>query len=234
MPGSREERRITPAVTMIHTVSSLVSPFAALAKELLPDTDVFHVVDESLLTQTRRAGRITPLTRRRLLGYATAADELGVSAILVTCSSVGPVVDLARPFLNAPILRVDEAMADEAIRHGPRIGVLATLQSTLEPTSELIAARAAAAARPVEVSAVVCDGAFEAVTSGDVDRHDALVRASLLQLAAANDVIVLAQASMARVVDNLGTERPSIPILSSPRLAVERLRAVLSGAEVSA
>ncbi|MEA2536366.1 MAG: hypothetical protein QOF11_600 [Chloroflexota bacterium] len=224
-----EEPRVTPSVTMIHTVSSLVAPFTALASELLPDTDVFHVVDESLLTQTRRAGRITPLTRRRLLGYAMAADELGVSAILVTCSSVGPVVDLARPFLNATILRVDEAMADEAIGHGPRIGVLATLQSTLEPTRDLIVDRAAAAGLPAEVSATLCDGAFEAVTVGDVDRHDALVRAGLLGLAATNDIIVLAQASMARVVGNLGNERPSIPILSSPRLAVERLRAVLSG-----
>lgn len=225
---------MTHSVTMIHTVSSLVPSFANLAGELLPDVDVFHVVDESLLTQTRRAGRITPLTRRRLLGYATAADDLGVSAILVTCSSVGPVVDLARPFLNAPIQRVDEAMADEAIRLGPRIGVLATLRSTLEPTRELIATRAMTAGIPADVSAVVCDGAFEAVAGGDVERHDALVRDELVRLAAASDVVVLAQASMARVVANLGSDRPQIPVLTSPRLAVERLRALLFGTTVTA
>lgn len=213
---------------MIHTVSSLVPTFGALARELVPHVEVFHVVDESLLTMTRRLGRITPQTRRRLLGYATAADDLGVDAILVTCSSVGPIVDAVRPFIRPPILRVDEAMADQAVTSGSRIGVLATLTSTLEPTRDLIAERARVAGAHVDIRAVVAEGAFEAVTSGDAARHDALVSSALLELASDRDVIVLAQASMARVVEALGGGRPAIPVLSSPRLAVERLAGVLS------
>jgi Asp/Glu/hydantoin racemase len=225
---------MTQSVTMIHTVSTLVPVFGGLGKELLPDVDVFHVVDESLLTITRRVGALTPATRRRLLGYATAADDLSVDAILVTCSSIGPVVDQVRPFLRAPILRVDGAMADAAVREGRRIGVLATLTSTLEPTRDLIAERARPVGADVTIRAVVADGALEAVVSGDVARHDALVRDALLDLAGTSDVIVLAQASIARVLDGLGSERPSIPVLSSPRLAVERLSAVLGGEPVSA
>lgn len=215
---------------MIHTVASLVPTFGGLAREILPDVDVFHVVDESLLTVTRRSGGISPQTRRRLLGYATAADDLGVDAILVTCSSVGPVVDVMRPFLRVTILRVDEAMADEAVATGARIGVLATLSSTLEPTRDLIVERARLAGVEVDVRAVVVDGAFEAVTSGDPSRHDALVAAALLELATDRDVVVLAQASMARVVAALGERRPAIPVLSSPRLAVGRLAVALTEA----
>jgi Asp/Glu/hydantoin racemase len=221
------EQRVTHSVTMIHTVASLLPTFRDLAAELLPEVDVFHVVDESLLTVTRRSGRITPATRRRLLGYATSADDLGVDAILVTCSSVGPVVELIEPFVKAPILRVDSAMADQAIAHGPRIGVLATLDSTLQPTRELIETRARNRGLEVDVRAVVCAGAFEAVTAGDVERHDALVREGLLDLARERDIIVLAQASMARVLGRIPKDELSIPVLASPRLAVERLAAVL-------
>jgi Asp/Glu/hydantoin racemase len=218
---------MTRSVTMIHTVASLVPTFRDLAAELLPQVDVFHVVDESLLTVTRRSGRITPATRRRLLGYATAADDLGVDAILVTCSSIGPVVELIAPFVEVPILRVDAAMADQAIARGRRIGVLATLESTLQPTRELIETRARARALEVDMRALVCVGAFEAVTAGDVERHDGLVREGLLDLATDRDVIVLAQASMARVLGQIPPDQLSIPVLASPRLAVERLASVL-------
>ncbi len=225
---------MTQSVTLIHTVATLVAPFAALAKELLPGVEVSHVVDESLLTETRRLGRITPTTRRRLLVYATSADDLGVSAILVTCSSVGPIVDAIRPFTVAPVLRVDQAMADQAIRLGTRIGVLATLRSTLEPTRDLIETLAKERGVDITLRALVCEGAFDAIVSGDVERHDALVGDGLIDLATDSEVIVLAQASMARVLNGLGDRMPTIPVLSSPRLAIERLRQVLEGQAVNA
>jgi hypothetical protein len=46
-------------------------------------------------------------------------------------------------------------------------------------------------------------------------------------LAKSNDVVVLAQASMARVVDALKPEDKPVPILSSPRLAIEHLATLL-------
>lgn len=218
---------MTRSVTLIHTVSSLIEPFTDLANELLPETDVFHILDESLLTLTRRLGHITPQIRRRLLAHATSADDQGVSAILVTCSSVGSVVEVIRPFITAPILRVDDAMADHAIALGMRIGILATLSSTLEPTRQLIASRAIERGAELTIRAVVCDGAFEALSLGDVKRHDDLVRTGLVSLAADSDVVVLAQASMARALADVSLAIP-IPILSSPRLAMERLALVLA------
>ena len=98
-------------------------------------------------------------------------------------------------------------MADEAVRIADaangRIGVIATLPTTLEPTRALIEARAAAQGREVQTVSHLCDGAFQAVSSGDTETHDRIVREGLLALMDQVDVIVLAQASMARVVDTL-------------------------------
>lgn len=216
------------SVTLIHTVASLVEPFRNLAGELLPQVDVFHVVDESLLTVTRRRGEVTVQTRRRLLSHALSADDLGVSAILVTCSSMGPAVEAIQPFVAARLLRVDDAMADNAISLGRRIAVLGTLSTTMEPTRELIGSHAIEHGVQVSVESVVCEGAFEALASGDTATHDGLVRAALLRLAADNDVIVLAQASMARVLATLGDTALAIPVLTSPRSAMERLALILA------
>ncbi|MBA2731024.1 MAG: aspartate/glutamate racemase family protein [Euzebyaceae bacterium] len=211
----------------IHTVTGLAEPFQQLATELLGDVEVFSLVDESLLRRTIRQGRLETRTMRRLAGLVASVEDEGVDAILVTCSSLGPAVEAARPLCAVPLLRVDEPMVLQAVHGGDRIGVLATLSTTLEPTVSLVEQVATREGRDVAVTAQLCDGAFEAVTKGDVERHDALVRAGLERLAARVDVVVLAQASMARVVTDL-PESPPIPVLSSPRSSVEQLAAVLS------
>jgi Asp/Glu/hydantoin racemase len=216
-----------PALAFLHTVLSLPPVFAALAEELLPETDLFHIVDESLLTVTRKTGALTAVTRRRVLGYLESAAEAGADLVLVTCSSIGPAVDAAREFVPVPVLRVDEAMADEAVRLGNRVGVIATLTTTLEPTAALVERRARVTGKDVEVVSHVCNGAFDALQAGDRDRHDELVREGVLGLAAEVDVIVLAQASMARVVESMSDHERAMPILSSPRLGVTRAAELL-------
>lgn len=210
-------------VAFVHTVLGLPPTFGALAEELIPGTAVFHIVDESLLGVTRTTGALTPATKRRVLGYVTSAAEAGADLVVVTCSSIGPAVDASEGFAPVPVLRIDEPMADEAVRIGSRIGVLATLSTTLVPTVELVERRAAVAGRPVEVTAQLCDGAFDALAAGDRDRHDELVRAGLRALVEQVDVVVLAQASMARVADTLPEEERRVPILSSPRLGMQRV-----------
>jgi Asp/Glu/hydantoin racemase len=211
-------------IGFIHTVLSLPQTFGELAQELVPDASVFHIADETLLGVTRREGRLTPTTRRRVLGYIESAAEAGADLVVVACSSVGPAVDAARSFVDVPVLRIDEPMADEAVGLGTRIGVVATLATTLEPTADLIASRGT----DVEVTARLCRGAFEALAEGDRERHDELVREGLREVIAGNDVVVLAQASMARVVETLSDDEKTVPILSSPRLGMQRVAELLA------
>lgn len=215
-------------LALVHTVAGLVPTFRELAAELLPGVETFDIVDETLLRDATREGRVSLDTARRLFAHLAAAERHGADAILVTCSSVGGVVDAARPFAGVPLLRVDQAMAEQAVARGTRIGVLATLWSTLRPTAALIERTAAEAGRSVEVRDRLCDGAFEALRSGDAERHDDLVREGLRELIGWAEVVVLAQASMARVVSTLTDEEQRTPILSSPRLGMERLRDLLA------
>jgi len=216
-------------LALIHTGTFLVPVFAELVKETMPHVRVFNIVDESLLHNTIAAKRLTPLTARRLAGYIESAEEAGADVIMVTCSSVGPAVEASWPFAAVPVLRVDQPMADEAVRVGRRIGVIATLPTTLQPTADLVRARAAAQGRDVEIVEHLCEGAFEAVSSGDGETHDRIVAAGLRDLMGQVDAVVLAQASMARVVDSLPAEEKTTPIFSSPRLGLEAARKALEG-----
>lgn len=213
-------------LALIHTVGSLVPVFADLTRELAPDTETTNIVDEALLGETIAAGRIQPSTAERLEGHIDAALADGADLVLVTCSSVGPAVEEIAARRRVPLLRVDEALADRAIELGSRIGVIATLSTTLEPTADLIRRRSAQLGRPtgsIDIRTHLCAGAFDALKAGRLEEHDALVRDGLRTLLPDVDVVVLAQASMARVAATL-TEEETLgrPILASPRLGVER------------
>ena len=213
-------------LAFIHTVAG---PYAELAKEILPDVDTIHVMDELLLKTVVAAGGLTPFIYRRLVDNVVAAEQAGADVVQVTCSSISPCVDVARLMVSIPVLKIDEPMVDKAISLGKRIGVAATSPSTLKPTAELTLQKAALAGKDVQVDSVLCEGAFNALFyHGDTDTHDRIIREYLTQMIARNDVIMLAQGSMARVADTIPAEEKTIPILTSPRLALEHVRQVLS------
>ena len=216
-----------PRLALLHTAPVIVAPLAKLAASILPEVEIVNLVDETLIKNTIAAGKLEKPTMRRLIAMAQGAAEAGADVVMVTCSSVGRAAELAAELVDVPVLRIDEAMADEAVERGARIGVLATLPTTLQPTAALLRARAALRGLERVIVEKLCNGAFEAVSRGDGARHDELVAEGLRELAREVDVVVLAQASMARVVDALPEEDRTKPILSSPELGLRRARKAL-------
>lgn len=213
---------------LIHTSATLVPVFAELVSKYLPNVKAFNIVDDSLIKNTIARNELTPDTSKRVVNYAASAQEAGADFILFTCSSIGPAVETAATLAGVPVLRVDQPMADKAVATGKKIGVVATLSTTLNPTSDLVRRRAAVAGKEIELKSVLCEGAFEALMSGDAATHDQKVGDALKQLANEVDVIVLAQASMARVVDTLTDAEKKVPILASPPIAMEYLKTLLT------
>lgn len=218
----------SPTLALIHTSPTLAPTFAALCTRHLPEAKFFHMVDESLIHETVRAGSLQKSTIRRLVNQIASAEAAGADAVLVTCSSIGAGVALARQLFDTPVMRIDDAMAETAVRKAHKIGVLATINTTLAPTCALLREKAAEAGREVELVECLCEGAFPAVLAGDTETHDRLLREALTNEFEDVDVIVLAQASMARVVASLAPGALRAPVLSSPELAILRVREVLA------
>jgi Asp/Glu/hydantoin racemase len=214
-------------LALIHTSATLVPVFQQLCKAQLPNVDTFNIVDDSLVRAIGAKGALTADIARRVEAYITSAEAGGADHILVTCSSIGPAVEASAPFCAVPVLRVDQPMADAAVAAGCRIGVIATLPTTLNPTSDLVRRRAIGAGKTIELTARLVTGAFEALMAGDAATHDTLVAAALRELSGEVDVILLAQASMARVVDTLPEADRRVPIFASPPTAIAHLATIL-------
>ena len=195
----------------------------------IPDVRLINMADDSLIQDVIKAGKVTPAVTRRLLDYYRAAEEAGATIILNTCSSISEVVDAARTCAHVPIVKIDDAMTQKAVGMGTRIGVIATLQTTLGPTVRLVQRKAGEQHKEVKVVEGLAKGAFEALMGGNGDEHDALILKTAKAIAADVDVIVLAQGSMARMQEKLQQETGK-PVLSSPILAVQLVRDMLKEA----
>jgi len=215
-------------VCFIHTVNGLVDMFTTLSRELIPRGTLCHIVDETLIQRVLAAGGLTPEIHRRVAEHAAAAEQNGASAIQLTCSSISPCADSARQLVSVPLLKVDEEMVEVAVGKYRKVGIIATAPTTLKPSTDLIFQKAAARQSPIEVESVLCEGAFDAFLAGRMDEHDKIVRGRLLDLMGKVEVVLLAQASMKRIADALEEKEKRVPVLSSPRLAVERLARIMA------
>jgi Asp/Glu/hydantoin racemase len=212
-------------LAILHTTPATVEPLKTLAMEDFPGCEVINFVDDSILPQLARNGGNLDDVEARLIQYARFAEEAGAEVILNACSSVGELVPKMQREVSIPMVRIDEAMAEEAVRRGNRIGVAATLATTLNPTLRLLRAKADAAGAPVELQSRLVEAAYQKLIAGDKVGHDAVLVEALRELAGPADVVVLAQASMARVLPAL-PEAEQEKFLSSPRLGMQRVQKV--------
>lgn len=214
-----------PKVAVLHTSFVFVSVEPGinnLMAELMPEAQVIHFVDSDVLATVVREQGISRASEARMTHLAQAAEAAGADIIFSACSSLGPALDVAAGHVRVPVVKIDDAMAAEAAGRGKRIGVLATVPTTLKPTSDLVAQKAAQLRRSVSLVPRLCEGAFDILMSGDRARHDQMVEQQAAGLAKEVDLIVLAQASMARLAAPL-QEKVGVPVLASPRMGVEYL-----------
>jgi hypothetical protein len=210
-------------VGFFHTAQVHVATFEALSRELMSSARTVHRVDPEALELARQDGT-GERVRAVVAGHLSELREAGCEVILCTCSTLGEIAEqLSGEGLK--VIRIDRPMLRRAVTLGPRIGVLAALASTVEPTARVLAEEAADAGADVSVEVSVVDGAWDAFLSGDAEDYRSRIAEAALALSSRCDVVVLAQASMepaAALLAGLAT-----PVLTSPRSAVEAVAAVV-------
>ena len=214
-------------VVAVYTGQGLAGPLKAVFTEILPDCRLINIIDDSLIADVVMNKNITAGVTKRLLRYYETAEEMGADVILNTCSSVGEIVDLGRQVVDIPIVRIDEAMAITAVKQYSRIGVIATLPSTLEPTLRLLQDQALRLGYEVTIVEGLADGAYDALVNGSAEQHDQRILETAMSLAPQVDAFVLAQGSMARMEHDLA-DATGLAVLSSLRLGIGAVKQALS------
>ena len=209
-------------IALLHTVPSVFLSFEKRIRTALPgeELNIHNTLDDFLASDANVRG-FTQNNRNRLFHLLKAIELEEPDVIAVTCSTLTPEVARIRPFLSVPLIAIDDVMAKKAVALGSKITVMATAQSTVEPTCQKLLEEAAKIGGKVELSPMVCHDAYEAIKRMDQPAHDAFLRKAAGGIHD-QDVVVLAQASMAHMENELAAIC-GIPVLSSPALCVEQI-----------
>ncbi len=200
-------------ITLIHASRASLAPLNDYYPRHAPELQITNLLDDGIM-RLFQSGEIAAATRRLAEMIATGRDTYGAELAVLCCSAVTPAA-LAelRAGARIPLLKIDEPMARRAIQAGQRIGVIVSFPPTLPVTRRLL--EDAAAGRPLEVLEELLPKAVEALLAGDRATHDRLLADAALRLAARRvDAIVLAQVSMAHLVDPL-RHQTGLPVFSS-------------------
>jgi hypothetical protein len=208
-------------ITLVHALKHSIVPIEAAFASLWPGPSLMNLVDDSLSADVARDGRITDAMTERFLQLGRYAKGTGADAILFTCSAFGPCIEaVAREQAPMPVLKPNEAMIEQAVAKGRRIGLLSTFPPTLVSMPPEFPGS-------VEIVPKLAVGAMAALDRGDRAEHDRLVAEASKDLRDC-DLIALAQYSMAPAAA-LVESASGRPVVTTPDSAVLKLKAALQG-----
>jgi Asp/Glu/hydantoin racemase len=209
-------------IALIHALGHSIAPSNEAFGRLWPEASLMNLLDDSLAADLVRSGGAGAEMTERFLHLTGYARDCGADGILFTCSAFGPCIEAcAREFAPLPVLKPNEAMIEDAVAAGTRIGLLASFA----PTLAFMPAEFAALAPAAQIVPALVAEALSALDAGDPERHDWLAAQASGSLTGC-ELIALAQFSLARAAPMVAAATGR-PVLTTPESAVRKLRRVL-------
>ncbi len=215
----------TPRIALIHATPLAVEPINSAFKQMWPDALATNLLDDSLAPDLVREGGITARVIDRFVTLAKYVRKAGADGIMFTCSAFGTAIEAARDAVDVPVLKPNEAMLDEALEAGTRLGVLATFEPSIPNFVVELESLAKAKGVRLDVRTRAVANAMAELQVGRGDEHDRLIAEAAAQLMDC-DAVLLSQFSMASAAARIAST-PTCKVLTSPASAIARMQALL-------
>jgi Asp/Glu/hydantoin racemase len=221
-----------PRIALIHATRLSMAPIEEAVAARWPEAGRFHLLEEALSADRVHAPAGAASMAARFVALSRYAQMAGADGILYTCSAFGAEIEAARRAVPLPTLKPNEAMLEEALAIGSRIGLVATFEPSLGSIGDELRTLARERGVSIAVTPVFAPDAMAALGRGDAAAHDRKVADAARSLASSVDVVLLAQFSMARARPAAASV-VAVPVLTSPDSAVDALRRAMSAAATS-
>lgn len=212
---------------IIHANIITITAMKPYIEKYIPEVQIMHLADDTIQRDNISAGvGVIPKTNYyKFVQYAHNLQEAKVDMILLACSTFNYAAELARPMINIPIAQIDRPMMEAAVRDGNKVGLLATLPTTVPSSEKLLRVAAAEAGKDVEIKTVLCSRAFEELNKGNTAIHNEILLEAIDKLSSEADSIVMAQLSMSALAPYL--QNTKIPVYNSGDTGLSRVREML-------
>ena len=141
-------------IAMLHTSSATLAMMQQLIGDIMPEADVMHLVEESMIKQVMKAGGVTPNIAARIADYVHIDEKADCEIFITACSSIGTAVEQCQFMTPLQLARIDGAMVEKAISLGENIAVLATVATTMKPTLAYVQRKVQASGKQCTVTPI--------------------------------------------------------------------------------
>lgn len=209
---------------VIHASHITIAAMQPYIQKYIPEVSVMHLCDDTIQRDNLSApvGTIPKVNYLKFAQYAHNLEEAHVDLILLACSTFNYAAELGRPMVNTPIMQIDRAMMEKAVQTGRKIGLLATLPTTVPSSERLLDIVAKEQGKSIERKTVLCSEAFQQYSAGNIQKHNEILLDAIDSLSREVDCIVMAQLSMSALAPELKETR--VPVYNSGETCFEGIR----------
>ena len=212
-------------IAMIHALAESVPPVRVAFDAEFPDAQVTNLLDEGLFIDF--AGQITPQLRRRMSQLICYCAEYGADAIGLACSVFAPVVETAKDLVDIPVVSSYSPVMEDAVKHGPRIGIIASVPATLRDSDYYLRRTAAEFGKTIATEQCLAEELIPLLRTQGEAAFESRLEELVNQMAARVDAVLLGQFSMATALTRLQASCPA-PVLSGPHSSARKLKELLT------
>ena len=212
-------------IVLIHAVPMAIEPIKYAFNELWPEPEIVNLFDDSLSVDRAKSNVLTTDMEKRFSDLGNYAESIGADGILFTCSAFGAAIDKVAYNLTIPVLKPNEAMFEQALNTGHKIGMLATFEQSIASMSREFCKIRDSLSATGSLDTKLVEGAMEFLRQGHQTKHNELIAKTAATLKHC-DVLMLAQFSMVSAKSAVFKEL-NIPVLTAPEAAVKKLRGIL-------
>jgi Asp/Glu/hydantoin racemase len=216
---------MAPRIVLLHATPVAMQPIQTAFEQRWPEAETVNLLDDGLSIDRARDADLTQTMIERFVGFGQYGARMGANGILVTCSAFGPAIERLADSLPVPVLKPNEAMFEDAVAQGSRIGMLATFAPSVSTMTDEFEEYVSRSGKRATLTTIVVDDAMKLLRAGDAESHNRLVAARAPELKHC-DAIMLAHFSTSRAAEKV-REAVAVPVLTAPHAAVERMRAMV-------
>ena len=115
-------------IALIHATPVAMQPVSDAFQQGWPEAETINLLDDALSRDLARIGTLDETMMRRIAALADYAVSTGIDGILYTCSAFGEAIAAVQRRAMFPVLKPNEAMFEQALQGGGRVGLLATFE----------------------------------------------------------------------------------------------------------
>lgn len=212
-------------IALINITPNCIEPMLNTVKKFETIKPVQYM-DSTILDEIRSEGHITDRCMGRMLSMIADACQDGAEGIVLTCTMFSKYVETFRKLFSVPIIGADVAMMEQAGKVGGKYALLCTFRGTKEPSEKLLKKYCEMSEKEFSIDTYVLEDAYSKAQTGNLKKHNEIIKNKIEEFDKKYDNIVLAQMSMADAADLANVTNAKV--YTSPQSALETIQDIIS------